>query len=174
MPPVPGRTERNTSSAEGEKKNTSHFRNWGAQEKTFLVQHLGSTPQGESSICKKHLLEAQRHHSTPNFIPKWKGTHTTCNPKQKCNNPKCIQPVCDMLIKPQFESIDKLEITLGVKSSADIHSARGATMKYTKYSALQHHACLVVLFPKRELGGTVTAQMQLQYPNTYGIPQAVT
>ena len=101
-------------------RNTSHFRNWGAQEKTFLVQHLGSTPQGESSICKKHLLEAQRHHSTPNFIPKWKGTHTTCNPKQKCINPKCIQPVCDKLIKPQFESIDKLETTLGVKSSADI------------------------------------------------------
>lgn len=100
-----------------ERKKLITLSELGAQEKRFLVQHLGSTPQGGSSICKKHLLEAQRHHSNSKFIPKWKGTHT--NPKEKCINPKCVQPVCDKLIKPQFESIDKLETTLGVKSSAE-------------------------------------------------------
>ena len=60
---------------------------------------IGSMPSGESSICEKHFLEAQRHHSTPNFIPKWTGTQSSgVKPKQKCIHPKCIQPVCDKLI----------------------------------------------------------------------------
>ena len=100
--------------------NTSYWKNWGAQEKRFIVQHLGSMHSGESSICKKHFLEAQRHHSTPNFIPKWTGTQSWgAKPKQKCIHPKCIQPVCNKLIKPSFEPTDKLKSTLGAKLSDD-------------------------------------------------------
>ena len=75
---------------------------------------------GESSICTKHYVEARRHHSTPNFIPKWKGTQRSgAKSKQSCINPKCTQPGIDKLIKPLFESTDKLQTTLGVKISND-------------------------------------------------------
>ena len=108
------------------RKKPNILQNWKKQEKEFLLKHLNHTPLGESTICKKHFIEARRHHSTPNFIPKWKDTPRSgvkakpvCS-NQKCINPKCTQPTSDKLIKPSFESTDMLEITLGVKSSNDM------------------------------------------------------
>lgn len=98
---------------------TSHFRNWGEQEKRFLVQHLGRTPPSYSCVCNKHLLEAQWHHNSATFIPKWKeGASLRVNPTRKCINPRCTQGQCDKLINPTFESIDRLEAVIGVKASA--------------------------------------------------------
>ena len=50
---------------------TTYFRAWGEKEKKFVEKHLeGTTPLANSTICKKHLVEAQRHHSEPNYIIK--------------------------------------------------------------------------------------------------------
>ncbi len=99
---------------------TSHFKNWGEQAKRFLVQHLGRTPPSDSCICRKHLLEAQRHHNSATFVPKWKeSTSLRANSTKKCINPSCTQGQCDKLINPAFESVDKLEAVFGVKSSED-------------------------------------------------------
>ena len=94
----------------------SQYGNWGALEKAYIVQHLSETPSDESWICKKHHLEAQRHHSTPNFIPKWKGQRSQ-KPVTKCLNPKCQTSQYEKLIKPAFAPIDKLKLTIGISTT---------------------------------------------------------
>ena len=107
----------------------SQYGNWGALEKAYIVQHLSETPSDESWICKKHNLEAQRHHSTPNFIPKWKGQRSQ-KPVTKCLNPKCQTSQFEKLIKPAFAPIDKLKSTIGI-STTDPFYAKSVTMIYT-------------------------------------------
>ena len=51
--------------------------------------HLGRKPPANSVLCKKHLVEAQRHYNTPNFTPKWKCSLRA--PLVKCINPKCTE-----------------------------------------------------------------------------------
>ena len=95
---------------------TTYFRAWGEKEKKFVEKHLeGTTPLANSTICKKHLVEAQRHHSEPNYIPKWKAAPKALS---KCINPKCNHKN-EKIIKPHFESIEKLEEVLGVQSTED-------------------------------------------------------
>ena len=66
----------------------SNYSNWGAIEKEFLHTHLDRYPPEGSYICKKHWIEAQRHHTNSHYIPKWKEVHT--QEPQKC----CIHPQC--------------------------------------------------------------------------------
>jgi len=66
----------------------SRYGNGGEIEKSFIVKHLGKTPSDESSLCKKHLIEAKRHHSIPNFIPKWRDGQPSPKPVNKCSHPK--------------------------------------------------------------------------------------
>ena len=63
----------------------SQYSNWGELEKAFLVKHLGKTPSDESSICKKHFIEAKRHHNSPDFKPKWKSCQRLFKPENKFN-----------------------------------------------------------------------------------------
>ena len=91
----------------------SQYGNWGALEKAYIVQHLSETPSDESWICKKHHLEAQRHHSTPNFILKWKGQRSQ-KPVTKCLNPNAKHH--NMKNLPAFVPIDKLKSTIGIST----------------------------------------------------------
>jgi len=49
----------------------TQFVNWAENEKAFVVKHLGTIPPAHAYICKKHHLEARRHKSTAEHIPKW-------------------------------------------------------------------------------------------------------
>ena len=68
----------------------TRFAHWGDNEKDFVVRHLGSKPPDESYVCKRDLLEAKRHHDTPNHIPKWKNPNSKPIAKYNCSHPKCI------------------------------------------------------------------------------------
>ena len=90
--------------------STSFFKDWGEKEKEFLKTHLGKTPPSNSFICRKHLLEAKRHHndSTP-YNPKWKGT-------QSMSKRQCISAHQDeKTIKPSFAPIQWLEAALHIE-----------------------------------------------------------
>ena len=70
-------------------KYMSQYGKWGELEKEFIMKHLGSTPSDDSHICKKHMIEAKRHHGTPGFVPKWTGQHRpSTKAGQKCINPR--------------------------------------------------------------------------------------
>ena len=127
------------------------------------MQHLRRTPLNDSYICRKHLLEAQQHHSTPNFIPKWKGS-VVLQASPKCINPNCTQLQGDKVIKPAFESIDKL-----VQSSPDspFVVCQPCYNELYKNFTRQHPVHLAVQFLRLEPACAVIAQMQLLYPNTY-------
>lgn len=45
-------------------KYMTRFVHWGDNEKQFVVRHLCSQPPDESYVCKRHQLEAKRHHPT--------------------------------------------------------------------------------------------------------------
>ena len=94
----------------------SNYSNWSDTERQFLCEHLGKCPPEGSNICKKHLLEAKRHHTNSEYIPKWKKVD-----KQKalkcCIHPQCANKSHDKLIKPAFATITDLERLLGVQSS---------------------------------------------------------
>lgn len=59
---------------------------------------------------------AQRHHSEPTYIPKWKAA-----PKAslKMYQPYKCNHKSEKIIRPHFESIEKLEEVLGVQSTED-------------------------------------------------------
>ena len=67
------------------------------------------------AVCKRHQLEAKRHHSTPSYIPKWKNPNSKPSPMYTCSYPKCT--VSEKLIEPKFESTDSLGAALGIKPS---------------------------------------------------------
>ena len=92
----------------------TRFAHWGDNEKDFVVRHLGSKPD-ESYVCKRDLLEAKRHHDTPNHIPKWKNPNSKPIAKYNCSHPKCT--VSEGLIQPKFESTDSIGAALGIKHS---------------------------------------------------------
>lgn len=97
-------------------RSTTFFQTWGEEEREFVKQHLGKTPQPDRLVCKKHLLEAQRYHNKLDFVPKWKGSWKT-NHTGKCTNPNCSEPFSEKLIAPTFEALEKLEAVFSVKSS---------------------------------------------------------
>ena len=90
----------------------SYFKDWGENEREYLVRHLGQTPSGNSCICRKHLLEAKRHNDDSS-VPKWKGTGT-------CSNPSCThQGQGDKMIKPSFVPVEKLKAALKISSTGE-------------------------------------------------------
>ena len=96
-------------------KYMTRFVHWGDNEKQFVVRHLCSQPPDESCVCKRHQLEAKRHHSTPSYIPKWKNPNSKPSPMYTCSYPKCT--VSEKLIEPKFESTDSLRAALGIRPS---------------------------------------------------------
>lgn len=96
----------------------SNYSNWGTTERKFLYIHLGKYPPQGSYICKKHWIEAQRHHNNTQYIPKWKKVNIH-EPLKSCIHPQCCNKFHEKLIKPAFATITKLEKLLGVESSAD-------------------------------------------------------
>ena len=93
----------------------TRFVHWGDNEKYFIVRHLCSKPPDESYVCKRHQLDAKRHHSTPSYIPKWKNPNSKPSSMYTCSHPKCT--VSEKLTEPDFESTDSLGAALGIKPS---------------------------------------------------------
>ena len=77
-----------------------------SQVKTYLMQHYDGIITEYSWICKKHILEAQRHSSSSGYVPKW---CKVSRPQSagKCANKSCANLEHHKLIKPTFASIDK-------------------------------------------------------------------
>ena len=94
------------------------YSNTNIKVKTFLMQHFNGIIFGDSWICKKHVLEAQRHCSASGFLPKW------CKfpkqpPKKKLANSSCTNTEYQKLIKPAFASIDKIKSVLQLEVDKD-------------------------------------------------------
>jgi len=119
----------------------SRYGNGGEIEKSFIVKHLGKTPSDESSLCKKHLIEAKRHHSIPNFIPKWRDQPLP-KPVNKCAHPKCTNSQCDKLIKPAFarENLGVILQTLFISTGCDFISYFKSLGKATILNTFFQHA----------------------------------
>ena len=96
----------------------TRFANWAQNEKAFVVKHLGTIPPAHAYICKKYHLEARRHKSTAEHIPKWGENiiHTPhhVHPKYACTYPECT--VTTNLIRASF---DNSEAMLGVMPPTD-------------------------------------------------------
>ena len=100
----------------GNVKQMTMSRNWGSAEKYFVHTHLGEWPLDDSYACKKHLVEARRHHNDTTFTPKWKND----NSPKGCIHPQCCNRFHEKLMKPAFATITALETHLGVQVSDDI------------------------------------------------------
>ena len=79
-------------------------------ERTYLQHHLGTSLTDNDIICRKHLLEAQRHGHNIDHIPSWKlnKEDSPHSPASSCSNPQCENPLSDRLIKPLFTTPNKL------------------------------------------------------------------
>ena len=88
------------------------YSNWGSDEKHFVNTHLGKYLPDESFVCKKHLLEANRHHNDDTFTPKWK--RKLVSPKC-CIHPQCQDRFHEKLMKPAFATITAIKTHLGVQ-----------------------------------------------------------
>ena len=165
-----GRTEMHP--LRNERKEHIYWKNWGTPEKRFVVQHLGSMPSGVSSICKKHFLEAQRHHSTPNFIQKWTGTQSSgAKPKQKCIHPSVYSQCVTNLLNPHLSQLISTNQHLGqnCQMTNNFCFAKNATMTCTRYSTLQHPVHLVVLFQRKAPVGIPVSYTHLTLPTIYSV-----
>ena len=88
----------------------SQYANQEALEKEVVMEHLGSAPSNESSICKIHLIEEKQHCGTPGFVPKWTGQH-------RPSTTPGYYTQCIKLIKSAFISIDNSKAMLGIQAS---------------------------------------------------------
>ena len=95
------------------------YSNTKIEVKTFLLQHFDGIILANDWICRKHVLEAQRHYSVPGFTPKWCNKLSQQQPsKEKCSNPSCTNTQYPKLIKPAFASIDKIKSTWNSQEAA--------------------------------------------------------
>ena len=65
--------------------------NWNEEYKLFHLPLplLPTLHEGTSIVvCKKHYLEARRHHDDPSYLPQWKRGH------QEKMSMKCMYPQC--------------------------------------------------------------------------------
>ena len=95
----------------GNKDNQkSRYATWGTTERMYLEKHFGMSPQDNTFICKKHLVEARRHGHKYDHVPSWKTSPSSVQEfnKQQCSNPQCNNVEYDKLIKPLFASHDQL------------------------------------------------------------------
>ena len=99
-------------------QQVSKYSNLEDTEKHFLCTHFGTYLSEDSYICKKHWIEAKRHHSTPHYIPKWKNIPSAQTSPKSCINPQCANRFSDKLVKPAFANITILEELLGVQPSS--------------------------------------------------------
>ena len=75
------------------------YSNTKIEVKTFLLQHFDGIISADNWICRKHVLEAQRHYSVPGFTPKWCNKLPPQQPsKEKCSNPSCTNTEYQKLI----------------------------------------------------------------------------
>ncbi len=60
------------------------YSNWKESEKSFLAKHCDNLENivPDTSICKKDQIEANRHHGTLGYIPKWKRKSNNIAEKQ--------------------------------------------------------------------------------------------
>ena len=99
-------------------QQVSKYSNLEDTEKHFLCTHFGTYLPEDSYICKKHWIEAKRHHSTPHYIPKWKSIPSAQTSPKSCIHPQCANRFSDKLVKPAFADITILEELLGVQPSS--------------------------------------------------------
>ena len=86
-------------------RNT-HFNQWSLGMKSFARTHYGRNIPDNSCICRADYLDAKKHRSNPEYIPKW-------SEKQHTNQTrKCSYLTCDVnggrLIKPSFIDADTI------------------------------------------------------------------
>ena len=93
----------------------TRFSSWTENEKAFVVKHLGKIPPARAYICKKHHLEAKRHKSSTEHIPKW-GENTQPTPHQ---NYMCTYPECTVTTNLIHTTLDNSEATIVVMPSTD-------------------------------------------------------
>jgi hypothetical protein len=55
--------------------NMTQFSNWNEEIKLFVTKHKEVPPT--ATVCKKDLLEAQRHYNDDTYLPKWMRTTTS-------------------------------------------------------------------------------------------------
>ena len=151
-----------------------NYSNWGAIEKEFLHTHLDRYPPEGSYICKKHWIEAQRHHTNSHYIPKWKEVHTQ-EPQKCCIHPQCCNKFHEKLIKPAFANITELEELLEVQSSTDnpfLLCLTCYTKLYRQFNpVLNCTSCRAM--PKHGQNFVVIVQIQQLYPSTSKIQLAL-
>ena len=87
----------------------------GGVEKEYVQKHFGEIPPDESFLCRKHVLEASRHHNHPDFIPKWKPQRDSC--VQKCMNPLCSNSDYKKVITPAFRPVSDICRIIGLELS---------------------------------------------------------
>ena len=91
---------------------------FGSYGKALLCKHFGKYLPKDGYICKKHWIEAKRHHSTLHYIPKWKNITSKQIPPKSCIHPQCTNKFSDKLVKPAFANVSILEELLGIQSSS--------------------------------------------------------
>ena len=98
----------------------AHFGAWGTAEKLFVTKHSGKELPPSSCICKAHYIEAKRHCSHEEYIPKWKRIGQRVESELVCNYPKCSVTANDgRLIEPSFQSPAVIKLALNIGSTVD-------------------------------------------------------
>ena len=82
--------------------------------------HSGKELHPSSCICKAHHIEAKRHSSQDEYIPKWKKIAQSPECVLVCSYPQCSVTANDApLIKPSFQSTAVIQLALNMSSSLD-------------------------------------------------------
>lgn len=105
-----------------DKYNMTKYSTWKEKWSTlFILHHLPNNhPPSDAFICKKDLLEVQRHYHDLSYIPKWKQ-----NLKMKnisvCKYPQCTKTNQNtQIIKASFAPEEKLKETMGITEEGEI------------------------------------------------------
>ena len=89
----------------------------GKREREFILKHFGEAPPDDSFLCKKHVIEARRHHKNSDFVPKWKPQWG--RDVQKCMNPTCSHSEYKKVIKSAFRPVRDICEALGLDVSTN-------------------------------------------------------
>ena len=106
--------------------NLSLLSKWSEELKSFVLLHLqdGSSSRSEVNtgifVCKKHLLEARRHHTDPGYTPKWKKKEKSNKLLITCMYLNCTNTnEKTNIIKATFVSKDQLIEAMGLQQTSD-------------------------------------------------------
>ena len=118
------------------------FDNWKESDKSFVSKHCERKLSPSSTICRKDQIEANRYHSVPGYIPKWKRVlqqSNTTNVSNKCTYKNCnVTSNDDRLKRPSFESPEVICNKLGISV---VHY--NTTVLCSKHHALIHRELTV-------------------------------